>query len=188
MNPTPITWRETRDRLRVDYRRIVEQLGRQSNRRHCWAGLHPSFVCVLLHRISRWLFGRRRYYLARGVWHLNLLVTGADISENSDLGAGLLVVQPAGLAIMAKAGRNLTVMPNAGLGGEMGRSEDVGAGPGLPIVGDDVVLGAHAGILGPVRVGNRVSIRPGCAVLRDVPDDTIVQVTPPRRFGRKDLA
>ncbi|NLF30214.1 MAG: hypothetical protein GX591_04910 [Planctomycetes bacterium] len=174
------------ERLRCDHRRVVEQLGRQSARPRRWAPLHPSFVCVLLHRISRWLFGRRRYYLARAVWHLNLLLTGADISENSDLGGGLLVVQPAGLAIMARAGRNLTVMPNAGLGGELGRDDDVGAGPGLPVVGDDVVLGAHAGILGPVRVGSRVLIRPGCAVLSDVPDDTLVEVPAPRRFPRKD--
>lgn len=60
-----------------------------------------------------------------------------------------------------------------GIGG--GRSDvDRGAGPGLPVLGDDVELGFGAVILGPILVGDRVRVGPRTILTRDVPDDTDV--------------
>jgi serine O-acetyltransferase len=132
--------------------------------------------------VSRYLYLGNHTVGARVLAHVNMLVTGADISPAADLGAGLVVVTPPGTAIFGKAGRDLTVMPCAGLGGEIGRREDVGGGPGLPVLGDEVVLGPHSGVLGPCRVGDRVRIDGFVLVAhRDVPDDTIVD-GPPARF------
>lgn len=147
--------------------------------------LHPSFLCVFLYRIANHFSRGGHRYLARVFWHLNILITGADISESVDLGAGLVVVSPPGVSLMGNAGRNLTVMPCAGLGGEIGRTEDVGAGPGLPVVGDDVILEPHSGVMGPVRIGHRVRI--GAGVTQDVADDTIVERPQPRFIRRRDL-
>ena len=148
---------------------------------------HPSFLCALLHRLSHHFFRAGHRYVARFFWHLNVLLTGADISEPCDLGEGLVIVSPPGVAIMGKAGRNLTVMPCAGLGGELGRREDVGAGPGLPVLGDDVVLEPHCGVLGPVRIGHRVRLEAGTVVSEDVPDDTVISGPEPRFLRRRDL-
>jgi serine O-acetyltransferase len=109
------------------------------------------------------------------LWHLNTLLTGADISEPANLGEGLVIIGTAGTAIMGTAGRNLTVMPCSGMGGEVGRRENIGAGPGLPLLGDDVVLEAHTGILGPVRVGHGVRVPPGVIVTQDIEDYAIVE-------------
>jgi serine O-acetyltransferase len=141
----------------------------------------------LLYRIAHHLFRRGHTLSSRIVWQINFLVTGADISPASELGPGLLILMPAGVALMGRAGRNLTVMPCAGLGGEMGSFSDVGAGPGLPYLGDDVVLESHSGVLGPVRVGNRVRIRPHIALVHDAPDDTIAEGPPPRFFKRRGV-
>lgn len=166
----PLSWTETRERIRDDRRRFAETVG---------AGrapfLHPSFVCTVLHRVSHHLFRRDRRILARAVAQLNMVLTGADIAEPSDLGGGLVIVSPAGVSIYGSAGRNLTVMPLAGLGGQLGREEDVGAGPGLPLLGDDVVLEPYCGVLGPVRVGDRVRVCTGVALAQPVPDDSIVE-------------
>ena len=175
MTRDPISWTETRQRLRADRQRLRELLiagGLPSQ------GLffHPSYVCVLLHRISHYWFRSGHRYLARFFWHLNTIVTGADISEPCDLGPGLLIVSPTGVAIMASAGRNLTIFPLAGIGGEIGRREDVGAGPGLPMLGDDVVMEPHSGILGPVRIGSRARLRAGSVVVGDVPEDAVVEL------------
>ena len=148
---------------------------------------HPSFVCALLFRLSNHSYRAGHQRLARLVWHLNVIATGADISEPNDIGEGLLITSPPGTAITAKAGRNLTVMPCAGLGGELGRWEDVGAGPGLPVLGDDVTLEPHSGVLGPVRIGHRVRLTAGTVVTQDVPDDTIVEGPRPRFVRRRDL-
>jgi acetyltransferase-like isoleucine patch superfamily enzyme len=88
---------------------------------------------------------------------------------------------------MGHAGRNLTVMPCAGLGGEIGRRHDAGAGPGVPFLGDDVVLEPHCGVLGPVRVGNRVRVPAGIGLTRDVPDDAILEGARVRLLPRRDL-
>jgi serine O-acetyltransferase len=154
--------------------------------RRAW--FHPSFICVLLYRISNYFYRSNHRWSARIIWHINLLLTGADISEPADLGEGLLIMNPAGTAIMGTAGRNLTVMPCAGLGAEVGRLKDIGAGPGYCKLGDDVVLEPHSGVLGPVKVGNRVRVGAGIALTRDVPDDTIVEGPRPRFISRKDLA
>lgn len=182
-----LTWAQTRARIRADHARLVALLAAQQPDAPRSAYCHPSFVCVLLHRISNHLYRAHHRWFARIVWHLNVLLTGAEIAESCDLGEGLVIVTPPGVAIMGTAGRNLTVMACAGLGGEMGRHEDIGAGQGLPVVGDDVILEPHSGILGPVRIGHRVRVGLGCGVTKDVPDDAIVEGPRCRTLRRRDL-
>jgi len=181
MTTTRITWGETRDRLRADHARLVSVLNSaQPEFPRKRAYFHASFVCVVLYRVSHFFYRANHHLVARFFWHSNLLITGADISEPADIGSGLVIFTPAGVAIMGTAGKNLTVMPCAGLGAELGRHEDIGAGPGFCLIGDDVILEPHSGILGPVRAGNRVRVGAGIALTRDVPDDTIVEGPRPR--------
>jgi serine O-acetyltransferase len=181
-----LTWKQTRSRLRADRARLLARLEASGAGRPTLLRLHPSFVCVRLYRISNHFFRGGHRHLARLAWHLNVLLTGADISPPSDLGEGLDVVSPVGIAIMGKAGRNLTVGPMAGMGGEVGRREDVGAGPGLPVLGDDVVLEHHAGVLGPIRIGDRARIGAGALALKDVAADTLLRGPEPRFRGRTE--
>lgn len=184
--PGPITWGETRRRLRADRLRLRETLESQRGS-SSMLFLHPSWICVLIHRLSHYAFRRGHRFVARFLWHLNMVVTGADISEPCNLGEGLLILSPPGTAIMGWAGRNLTVMPLAGIGGELGRREDVGAGPGLPVLGDDVVLEPFTGVLGPIRLGDRVRIAAGTVITRDVPADTVVTGPQAKLIRRSDL-
>jgi FkbM family methyltransferase len=186
VKPERLRWKQTFSRLRADRRRLVALMTHHGNKPPALF-FHPSFLCVLLYRISNHFFRAGHRHLARCFWHLNTLLTGADISEPADLGEGLVIVSPAGTAIMAKAGRNLTVMPCAGLGSELGRREDIGAGPGMPVLGDDVLLEPHCGVLGPVRVGHRVRVPAGMVLTKDVADDTSLQGPQPRFLRRQDL-
>jgi serine O-acetyltransferase len=121
------------------------------------------------------------------VWHFNTLLTGADISEPADLGEGLVIVSPPGTTIMGTAGRNLTVMPCAGMGGEVGRRKNVGAGPGLPLLGDDVILEPHTAVLGPVRIGHFVRVPAGIVLTTDVPDGSEIERPRLRLRRRRDV-
>lgn len=185
MTPQPLPWRVTRARLRADRARLVALLSAAHGGapRSLW--LHPSYICVLLHRLSHHFHRAGRRHLARLFWHANVLITGADISPPADIGEGFVVMSPAGVAVSGKAGRNLTLMPLTGLGGEVGRREDIGAGPGLPVLGDDVVIEPYSGVLGPVRVGNRVRIGAHVVLTRDVPDDTIAEAHRPKLVRRR---
>lgn len=182
-----LTWAQTVARLSADYRRTVRQIGPDRRQPMLWTLLHPSFVCVAFYRISHHFHRSGHRYLARVFWHWNFFLTGADISEPADLGEGLFIMNPSGISIMGRAGRNLTVMPCTGLGGELGRREDVGAGPGVPWLGDDVVLEPHSGVLGPVRVGDGVRVPAYTVLTRDVPDGAILE-GPRLRLFRKSTA
>lgn len=188
MKPERLSWKQTFSRLRADHKQLVEVLLLDHSYPPIAVTLHPSFVCVFLYRISNHFFRAGHRYVARFFWHLNAMLTGADVSEPADLGEGLVIMSPPGTAIMGKAGRNLTVMPCAGLGGELGRRLDVGAGPGVPVLGDDVILEPHSGVLGPVRIGHRVRIPAGVAVTQDVPDDMGLEGPQPRFIRRRDLS
>ncbi len=185
--PRPLTWSETFAMLREDHRRLLPYIAAYPENTPTHAYTHPSFLCVLLYRVSANFFCRGHRYIARIFWHLNSALTGADISPPADLGPGLVVLNPAGVSIMGKAGRNLTVMPCSGLGGEVGRREDVGAGPGLPVLGDDVTLEPFCGVIGPFRIGDRVRIPSGIGVTRDLPDDCELVGPAVRMLRRRDL-
>lgn len=173
-----ITWKETRARLRKDRERLESMLRAQGLERRLFLFLCPSYMCVRLHRISHYLSARGWGKLARLFWHLNLQLTGADLHPESDIGGGLLIPNPAAVSFLAKAGENLTVMALAGAGGLMPDRKDIGAGPGYPVLGDDVVLAPHSGVLGPVRIGNRVRVSAGCIVSCDLADDSFVAAQP----------
>ncbi len=132
--------------------------------------MEPAWLCVVLHRLSHrgWLRGSGKS--ARFWMQLNSLLTGADIQPASDLGGGLLIPSPTGITISAKAGDNLTVLALAGLGGNR-PTKDVGAGPGLPLVGRDVQVGQFTGIQGAITVGDAVLFYPGAGAVVNVPSD-----------------
>ena len=80
------------------------------------ARLHPAHICVAPVPDIQSSVPGRAPLSARLVWHLNLVLTGADISEPADLGRDPVIMHPPGTAIMGTAGRNLTVMACAGIG------------------------------------------------------------------------
>lgn len=173
-------WSNTCCRLHADKKRLLQTVGEQK-----LISLHPSYICVYLYRMANYLHRRGHNLLARAVWQVNFLLTGADVSPAAEIGEGLLILSPAGISLMGRAGRNLTVMPCAGFGGEMGTFDDVGAGPGLPWLGDDVILEPHSGILGAIRVGHRVRVCAGVVLTKPSPDDTVVEGPVPRFLSRR---
>ena len=177
-----MTLEETRRRLRADRERLLDCLAQRGAPRAL--AFSPAWSCVRLHRYSHLLHTRGHPLLARLLWHLNLWLTGADISPASDLGEGLLIVHPFAVTIAGQAGRNLTIEGWGGMGGGLAM-DDIGAGPGLPVLGDDVRLDRSAMVLGPVHVGRGSRIGPGCTVVRDVEAGTEVAAPQPRvRRGR----
>lgn len=110
----------------------------------------------------------------------NSILTGADIHPHCNLGGGLLIPHPVALTCSGSAGENFTMMPLCGIG-MLPRAADVGAGPGLPLLGDDVWMGPGSGVLGPVRIGSGTRIGPGAGATHDLPAGSIVGVGPPLR-------
>jgi len=184
MTEEPESWKTTMARLKADRQRLALLLAEGPKGQGVY--LHPSYLCVALYRISHFFFRGGHRVLARLVSQFNVLLTGADISPAAEIAEGLVILTPPGTVLFGKAGRNLTVMPCSGFGGEIGRPEDVGGGPGLPVLGDDVILEPHCAVLGPWKVGNRVRVKAGVLVVGNVPDDCIAEGPRPRILAQRN--
>jgi serine O-acetyltransferase len=109
---------------------------------------------------------------------------GSDIHWDADFAAGVMVVHGMGMAIShsAKVGKGVLLFQHCTLG--EGRHPDTNE-VGAPTVEENAVIGAGAVVLGPITIGARSKIMPGCVVVRSVPPDSIVEaaqaVVKPRR-------
>lgn len=181
----PIPWAETRARLARDRERLRSVLTRGTGPEIQSLFLHPGYLCVWLHRLAHHAARNGHRFLARIAWQLGIWITGADIHPHADLGPGLLIPYPAAVSISGKAGRDLTVMALGGVGGLLSKQEDIGAGPGHPVIGDGVYIGPHAGVLGPFTIGDGARIEAGCIVRQDLPAGQVVEPHPVRGLPRK---
>jgi serine O-acetyltransferase len=147
---------------------------------------HAPFSAVLLHRIAQRL-GIRSPALGRLVARLNHAIHGADIDPRASIGKGLLLQHPSGVVIGADVhlGDRVTIMSGVVLG-----RKDVLSGPDegmYPTIGNDVLLGTHAVVLGPITVGGSAIIAAHALVINDVPEGATAGGVPAHvlRDGRK---
>lgn len=169
-----ISWRETRSRLRADRRRWAEYGATIQAR---FIPIQPGFLAVFFYRLSHYCFDRGYRLLARALWHLNVFLTGADIAPISKLGGGCLLLHPAGITIVCSAGENLTIEGSVSIGGGV-NNVDIGAGPGLPMLGDRVTIGFGSSVLGSISIGSGVCIGHHCLVTEPLADAAVVEPAP----------
>lgn len=177
--PDRPTVSETWALLRDDRRRLRTRLVERGEPPGRMLLLCPSYQAVFLYRWARYWFSRGNRLLARLLWHLNLVLTGAEITLVTRIGGGFVIDSPLATGLLGRAGRNLTVHAHVVVGGSMSR-RDVGAGPGQALLGDDVELECGAIVIGPVVVGDGARIGPGAVVMRDVPAGSSVRAPAPR--------
>ncbi len=103
---------------------------------------------------------------------------GADIHWDAELAPGVMIVHGMGMAVSyaARVGPGVVLSHNVTLG--------VGTHPetresGGPTIEEDVVLGPGATVLGPITIGARSKVMPGCLVVRSVPPDSLVEAVMP---------
>ena len=140
--------------------------------------LHPRFVPVLFVRLAR-SFYIKSYLRPLSyifVW-LNVILFGIECSPKCEIGAGLLLPHTHGTVIGAfKLGDNVTIFQGVTLGA---KELDYGFEKKLrPIIGDRVVVGAGAKVLGPISIGNNVTIGANAVVLKSFKDNLVVTGVP----------
>lgn len=143
---------------------------------------YPSYRAVRRHRRAHWLWVHNWKLLARLVSQRTRRITGIEIHPGAVIGRGLFIDHGMGVVIgeTAEIGDNVTLYQDVTLGGT---GKDVGKRH--PTVGDNVVIGAGAKVLGPFRVGDNVKIGASAVVLKEVPDGATV-VGNPGRVVRRD--
>jgi len=137
----------------------------------CYSGLHA--ICA--HRLTHWLWNNQFRLLARWLSQVARFLTGVEIHPAAQLGSRLFIDHGMGVVIGETSiiGDDVTLYQGATLGGT-GKEKL----KRHPTIGNGVVIGAGAKILGNIRVGNDSRIGAGSVVLRDVPEGSTVVGVP----------
>jgi len=143
-----------------------------------------SYWCVLLYRCASYFFAKKNYLLARIFWSLNFILTGADVSPHCKIGPGAVFLHTNSVIVSGYAGANFTVLGQGGMG-YAASDKDIGAGVGLPIIGDDVCLSFRSIVLGPVKIGHRAQIPAGVVWSKDLEADACLETPDVRVLNSK---
>ena len=181
MTDEKLTWTQTRALIRSDMERMVEHMGVGSFAHRCHYALMPGFQALFWHRISRHFYLRGYKLLARLISLFALYLTSAEIPPTSSLGSSAFIAHACGVNIFARAGDRLTIYGQGGFGGGFGE-EDIGAGPGYALVGNNVTVAFGARPFRGVRIGDDAKLGPGAQTTRDVPAGALVMWTESRIF------
>ena len=143
--------------------------------------LYPCFWAVLNHRIAHKLYRKKKYFLARLVSQLSRSLTGIEIHPGARIGKNFFIDHGMGVVIgeTCEIGNNVLLYQGVTLGGT---GKDTGKRH--PTIGNNVMIGSGAKVLGPIKVGNNVKIGSGYVVLKDVPDN-VTAVGVPARWSNK---
>jgi serine O-acetyltransferase len=144
---------------------------------------YPGFHAVLLHRAAHRLYEGGWFTLARMISQLSRSLTGIEIHPGARIGRRFFIDHGMGVVIgeTSEIGDDVLLYQGVTLGGT---GKDTGKRH--PTIGNGVVIGTGAAILGNIRIGDQVKVGAGSVVVRPVPDRSTVVGVPGRVVGGVD--
>lgn len=145
---------------------------------------YPGLQALLFHRFANWLHHVGLPFVPRLISHIARFITGIEIHPGATIGQGVFIDHGMGVVIgeTAIVGDGCLIYQGVTLGGT-GKE----TGKRHPTLGEGVVVGAGAKVLGNLQIGNNVRIGAGSVVLRDVPSDCTVVGVPGRVVYRSGV-
>jgi serine O-acetyltransferase len=136
---------------------------------------YPGFHSRQFHRLAHWLHNHRLRLIARLVSHVSRALTGIEIHPGAKIGQGLFIDHGMGVVIgeTTEIGDNCHLFQGVTLGGTSTRRTKR-----HPTLGNDVVVGAGAKLIGAITVGDHVKIGAGSVVVTNVPPHATVVGVP----------
>jgi serine O-acetyltransferase len=145
-----------------------------------YSGLHAIWV----HRITHWLWGRNVRFLARWISQTARWLTGIEIHPGATIGPGFFIDHGMGVVIgeTAEIGADVTLYHGVTLGGT-----SLNKGKRHPTLGDRVVVGAGAKVLGAITIGADSRVGANAVVVKSVPPNSVVVGVPGQIVRRSQL-
>ena len=142
---------------------------------------YPGVHAIWGHRISHWLWIRGARLAARTFAELVRILTGVDIHPGAVIGSGLFIDHATGVVIgeTAEIGDDVTLYHGVTLGGS-----GADTGKRHPTVGDHVIIGAGAKVLGAIKIGDDSRIGANAVVVKPVPSSSVVVGVPGQVISR----
>ena len=139
--------------------------------------LYPGYKALMSHRRANWCFRHNLKFLARWISDRAKKRTGIEIHPAAKIGRGVLIDHGMGVVIgeTAEVGDGCTIYQGVTLGGT---GKDTGKRH--PTIGNNVLIGSGAKVLGPFSVGDNARIAAGAVVLSEVPADATAVGVPAR--------
>lgn len=139
--------------------------------------LYSGFKAVRSHRRANWFFRHNLKFIARWISQRNRHKTGIEIHPGATIGKGLFIDHGMGVVIgeTTVIGDNCTIYQNVTLGGT---GKDTGKRH--PTLGNNVLVGSGAKVLGPFKVGDNARVAAGAVVLSEIPPNSTAVGVPAR--------
>lgn len=143
----------------------------------CYPGLHALIMYRLAHRFYKWKIP----FLPRFISHLTRIVTGIEIHPAARIGRRLFIDHGQGIVIgeTTEIGNDVLLYQQVTLGGT-GKEK----GKRHPTIGNNVIVGAGAKVLGNIKIGDNVRVGAGSVVIQNVPEHSTVVGIPARIVHR----
>jgi serine O-acetyltransferase len=136
---------------------------------------YPGFHAIVGHRFHHFLYRHKLYFLARLFSQINRFFTGIEIHPGAKIGRRFFIDHGMGVVIgeTTEIGDDVTIYQGVTLGGT-GKEK----GKRHPTIGNNVMIGAGAKVLGSIKVGDNAKIGAGAVVHKEVPPNTTVVGVP----------
>jgi len=144
---------------------------------------YPGLHAIWLHRIAHFLWKKGEKTLARIISHINRFLTGIEIHPGATIGRRFFIDHGMGVVIgeTAEIGDDVLMYQGVVLGGTSLKKEKR-----HPTIGNNVVIGAGAILLGPIKIGDGAKIGAGSVVIKDVPEGTTAVGVPARVVEKRE--
>ena len=150
--------------------------------------LYPSFHVMAFYKIGNIFWRYNLKFISRLIMHLARIFTGIEIHPAAKIGSNFFMDHGLGIVIgeTTEIGENVTIYQGVTLGGIMPSVEsDLQRNQKRhPTIGNNVIIGSGAQILGPINVGDNARIGANSVVSKDVPSDVTVAGIPAREFAK----
>lgn len=139
--------------------------------------LYPGIHAIIYHRIAHWLYKHKLRFLARAVSQISRFWTGVEIHPGAKIGRRFVIDHGMGIVIgeTAEIGDDVLIYQGVTLGGT-GKDK----GKRHPTIGNNVMIGSGAKVLGPFAVGDNARIASNAVVLKEIPPDSTAVGIPAR--------
>lgn len=144
--------------------------------------LYPGFHALFFHRIAHFFFNIKLFFIARLISQLTRFFTGIEIHPGATIGKRLMIDHGMGIVIgeTAVIGNDCVIYHQVTLGGT-GKEKL----KRHPTIGNNVLIGAGAKLLGPINIGDNVKIGAGSVVLKSVEKNSTVVGVPEDRVIKR---
>ncbi|MCD2346563.1 serine O-acetyltransferase EpsC [Clostridium guangxiense] len=128
--------------------------------------LYPCIHALIWYRVAHYFYNHKMFFIARLISQTSRFFTGIEIHPGAKIGKGLFIDHGMGVVIgeTAEVGDNVVMYHGSTLGGT-GKDK----GKRHPTIGNNVMIGSGAKVLGPINVGDGSKIGANAVVLKDVP-------------------